>query len=167
MHRCQQVASADWLVHSKTPWPQLATFGPSGFEAYARLRFIPDPEFVGQRENDVSIPIDHPSNIELARRALLHLASFTDTADECYFCLWTGYTQPGADPANEYGPWWRFRTGDTCCSLDRWTTSLTGNRHSPLRQQSPPRSCGQRTGAGASPAMSTPTGPESGRNARR
>jgi hypothetical protein len=104
MHRWQQVASADWLVHSKTPWPQLATFGPSGFEAYARLRFIPDPEFVEQRENDVSIPIDHPSNIELARRALLHLASFTDTADECYFCLWTGYTQPGADPANEYGP---------------------------------------------------------------
>ena len=103
MRRCQQVGSADWLVHGETPWPQLATFGPSCFEAYARLRFIPDPEFVGQRENEVSIPIDHPSDIELARRALLHLATFTDTADKCYFCVWDGYGGSKADLAIKRG----------------------------------------------------------------
>ncbi|MDQ1742786.1 MAG: hypothetical protein QOE23_1125 [Pseudonocardiales bacterium] len=104
MHRCQQLAPADWLVRSKTPWPQLATYGPSCFEAYARLRFLPDPEFAGQRESNVTIPIDHPTEVELARRALRYLAPFTETADECYFCVWDGYGVSEADPAMGHGP---------------------------------------------------------------
>jgi hypothetical protein len=40
---------------SDRPWQQLVGFGPAGFPAYARLRFLPDPTYEGQSENDVEI----------------------------------------------------------------------------------------------------------------
>jgi hypothetical protein len=85
-------AAAGWLVRSGTPPMQLITFGPAGYEAYARLRFIPDPVRAGQDEADVDLPDDHPSDIAQARRALHLLASFTATPRECFFCVWEGYS---------------------------------------------------------------------------
>lgn len=80
---------AEWI--SGWSFEALPTFGRSGFEAYARLRFIPDPMRLGQREAEVELLADHPSDLEQARRALNRLARHTATADHCYFCIWDGY----------------------------------------------------------------------------
>src|SRR5687768_8035033 len=87
---CPDTSPADWLVGSRTADQQLITFGPAGFEAYVRLRYIPDPTAPGQEEADADLPADHPSDIVQARRALHRLAPFTTTPQECYFCVWEG-----------------------------------------------------------------------------
>jgi hypothetical protein len=80
---------ADWI--SGLTFQEATTFGPSGFAAYARLRFIPDPTRPGQREDQAEVPDDHPSDLEQARRVFDHLVQHTATADHCYFCFWDGY----------------------------------------------------------------------------
>lgn len=97
MRRCEQFSAADWIVNSRTPWRQLAGFGPSGFQAYGRLRYLPDPQFQGQAETEVDLSAGHPSDLDAARRALLHLAAFTNTPNECYFCVWDGITSTPED----------------------------------------------------------------------
>lgn len=92
---------ARWIVDSETPYEQLITFGPSVFEAYARLRFIADPSCPGQDEADASPPEDSPSELVQTQRALRHLAGFTSTPDDCCFCLWDGY--PDISPPPEVG----------------------------------------------------------------
>jgi len=89
---CPDVTVANWIVESEIPFDQLIFFGPAGFESYARLRFIPDPIRPGQAEADVELPDTHSSDISQARRALHRLARFTSTAEECYFCIWEGYS---------------------------------------------------------------------------
>jgi hypothetical protein len=44
---CPDAAHAQWLVDADVPWEQLATLGPPGLPAYARLRFLRDPDFEG------------------------------------------------------------------------------------------------------------------------
>jgi hypothetical protein len=83
-------APAVWLANSPTPPQQLITFGPAGYEAYARLRYIPDPTSPDQPEIDAFTSTDVPLWGSQARRALTVLGDFTDTADECYFCIWEG-----------------------------------------------------------------------------
>ena len=89
---CRELGAAEWITRSATPFPQLVTFGPAGFEAYARLRFIPDPDRPGQAEADAVVPDDHPSDLAQASRALHRLAAFTSTPEDCYFCVWDGYS---------------------------------------------------------------------------
>ena len=101
---CPDTTAAGWLVRSTTPVWQLITFGPAGFEKYARLRFIPDPSGPGQAECDAELPEDHPLDIAQARRALHRLARFTSTPEECYFCLWEGYSDTPLSPEVERGP---------------------------------------------------------------
>jgi hypothetical protein len=101
---CSDISAADWLVRSATPSLQLITFGPAGFPAYARLRFIPDPTGPGQDETDAAVPDDHPPDIAQARRALHRLAPFTSTPQECYFCLWEGYSDAPLPPHVRRGP---------------------------------------------------------------
>jgi hypothetical protein len=95
---CSDLSAAEWLAGSSTPWMQLIFFGPSGHEAYARLRFIPDPVRPGQAETDVPLPDDHPLDIAQARRALHRLGRFTATPRECYFCVWDGYSDIAVPP---------------------------------------------------------------------
>ncbi|MFT7836900.1 hypothetical protein Q5530_12190 [Saccharothrix sp. BKS2] len=90
---------ADWLVRSPTPPMELITLGPAGYDAYARLRFIPDPTAPGRAEADVAITADHPSDLDQARRALHLLARFTTTPGECYFCVWEGYSDIALPPS--------------------------------------------------------------------
>jgi hypothetical protein len=89
---CNDVSAADWIVQAKIPPTQLVEFGPPDFPAYARLRFIPDPIRPGQTEADVDIAEDHPSDMQQTARALDHLRGFTATPDDCYFCVWEGYS---------------------------------------------------------------------------
>jgi hypothetical protein len=86
---CPNLSPADWLTGSDLPWQQLVTFGPAGFQAYARLRFLPDPTYPGQSENDVER--ERPPEHELLRTALDVLSEHTLTPDDCYFCLWEGW----------------------------------------------------------------------------
>lgn len=106
MQRMDELSAADWLVGSDSGAEpmRLITFGPPGFEAYARLRFIPDPAGPGLSEADVSLPEDHPSEIEQSRLALRSLASRTEAAADCYFCVWEGYTGSFLSPELTRGP---------------------------------------------------------------
>lgn len=88
---CSDTSPADWLTASNPdPW-QLVTFGPAGFATYARLRFIPDPKFPGQREADVDDADIPESEATLVRGALEVLARHTLTPSDCFFCLWEGW----------------------------------------------------------------------------
>ena len=82
-------SGAEWILGLS--FEELTRFGPAGFAAYARLRFIPDPEHAGQSEADVTVPADHLSDLEQTRLALDVLRRHTATPDGCYFCLWDGY----------------------------------------------------------------------------
>jgi hypothetical protein len=94
---CSDVSAADWITASDRPWQQLAEFGPPGFPAYARLRFLPDPAHEGQSENDVDVDENGPSETAQLRAVLAVLAHHTRTPDDCYFCLWDGWGQPLPD----------------------------------------------------------------------
>jgi hypothetical protein len=83
---------------------QLILFGPAGYEAYARLRYIPDPSRPGQAEADVELPENHPSDITQARRALHLLSRFTATPQQCYFCIWEGYSDIELPASVRRGP---------------------------------------------------------------
>ena len=87
---CSDLSAADWITGSDLPWQQLAGFGPSGFTAYARLRFLPDPAYDGQSENDVDFG-DAVSESAKLSAALQVLSRHTSTPDAYYFCLWDGW----------------------------------------------------------------------------
>ena len=93
---CSDLAGADWIVHSTLPWQQLVCFGPAGFDAYARLRVLPDPVRPGQSENDVAA--EDRRTDQLPRLCEL-LAARTTTPDNCYFCVWEGFGQ--AEPSTD------------------------------------------------------------------
>ena len=90
---CCDLSAADWITASDRPWQQLAEFGPPGFPAYARLRFLPDPAYEGQSENDVDVDENAPSETAQLRAVLEVLTRHTRTPGDCYFCLWEGWGQ--------------------------------------------------------------------------
>jgi hypothetical protein len=96
---CSDLSPADWITRSDLPSEQLVTLGPAGFAAYARLRFLPDPAYQGQRENDAEIPDDEMPEAEALGVALEVLRRHTRTPDDCYFCVWDGWG-PGIDSAD-------------------------------------------------------------------
>jgi hypothetical protein len=87
---CRDVSAADWLIGTGLPWVRLVTLGPPGFEAYGRLRQLPDPTRPGQSENDVDTDVDRAGPDQLAT-LLGVLGSWTSTPDDCWFCVWDGY----------------------------------------------------------------------------
>lgn len=91
--------AAGWIAGSATPWEQLVTFGPAGFAAYARLRFIPDPVRPGQAEADVDLPADHLDDLGQTRLALHRLAAVTGSTDRCHVLVWEGYSDVPLPPA--------------------------------------------------------------------
>ena len=82
---------ADWLVAQGQPWPRLSLFGPDGYEAYARLRFIPDPRFGGQEEADHDGGDDLPGELEQLRTVVEVLRRHTSTPEVAWHCLWDGW----------------------------------------------------------------------------
>jgi hypothetical protein len=92
------LAPADWITGSTTPFERLITFGPAGFDAYARLRFIPDPLGPEQNEADVSVPDDHLHDLVQAQLALHRLSDFTESAADCFFLVWEGYSDVSFPP---------------------------------------------------------------------
>ncbi|HEX7662511.1 MAG TPA: hypothetical protein VF444_23855 [Pseudonocardiaceae bacterium] len=104
LRRSEDTSAAAWLTASDASPERLITFGPAGFEAYARLRYIPDPDMSGMSEADVQLPDDHLSDITQARIVLLALADYTQAANDCYFCVWEGYSGSFLDPDLTKGP---------------------------------------------------------------
>jgi hypothetical protein len=88
---CSDLSAAGWIMASERPWQQLVGFGPVGFPVYARLRFLPDPAYEGQGENDVDVDDDAPTETAQLRAILETPAGHTRTPDDCYFCLWDGW----------------------------------------------------------------------------
>jgi hypothetical protein len=88
---CPDLSAASWIMASELPWHQLVGFGPAGFPAYARLRFLPDPAYEGQSENSVVDDDDAPTETAQLRAVLESLTGYTRTPDDCYFCLWDGW----------------------------------------------------------------------------
>lgn len=87
---CTDLSPARWIVRSELPWERLVRFGPAGFAAYARVRFIPDPERAGQQESDADADAS-PGEIEQWRVLLELLAARTAHPEDCYFALWEGW----------------------------------------------------------------------------
>jgi hypothetical protein len=94
----EDLSAADWIADGDADPQRLVTFGPAGFEAYARLRFIPDPYTLGLSEADVVLPEDHPSDIEQARVVLRALSGDDPAATPCFYCVWDGYAGSFLDP---------------------------------------------------------------------
>ena len=126
-------------------------------------RFIPDPTKPGQEEADAYVAEDHLSDIEQTRLALEHLRGFTATPEDCYFCVWEGYGDLNFPPSALNGPMVTiphrryFLFHGSLADLGSWEET------SPASETSHPHSSGRLTTVGASPATSTPTGPERGR----
>jgi hypothetical protein len=102
VHRLEDLSAAGWLSGTNADPLRLITFGPAAFEAYGRLRYIPDPDESGLFEADVLLPDDHPSGIEQARIVLKALAEQTRSAVQCFYCVWPGYST--MDPGLARGP---------------------------------------------------------------
>jgi hypothetical protein len=85
---CWDLSAADWIADSDLPWPRLVSFGPAVFDAYARLRFLPDPVRRGQSENEVTCEDWRAAQLPTVLEVL---ATQTATPDDCYFCVWDGF----------------------------------------------------------------------------
>lgn len=87
---CPDTSAADWITHSTWPWQRLVEFGPEGFEAYARLRVVPDPQFEGQLENAIESTSPLPEVAQLGVAVAL-LSGHTGSPDHCYVAWWEGW----------------------------------------------------------------------------
>lgn len=93
---CRDLAAAQWIVASDERWWDLVTLGPTGFPAYARLRFIPDPAYEGQPEHEGAcrssgLPDDAPSESEQLRIAVDVLLQHAGCPNEGYLLMWDGW----------------------------------------------------------------------------
>ncbi|WP_307786597.1 hypothetical protein [Rhodococcus sp. KRD197] len=88
---CTDATPAQWLLSTDRDWSDLLVRGPLGYEAYARLRFIPDPSYPGQRASDADVIDELLPEIEQLAIAVSHLANYTTTPDNCYFAIWEGW----------------------------------------------------------------------------
>jgi hypothetical protein len=88
---CPDRSSAAWITGSELPWQRLVSFGPSGFPAYARLRFMPDPTYVGQKESDVGETVGETLQEAQQLQQVLEMLKSSDcTPDKLFFCFWEG-----------------------------------------------------------------------------
>lgn len=85
---CRELSAAHWIENSDLPWSQLVGFGPACFDAYARLRILPDPAHPGQSENDVEVDDWRMGQMS---RLFEVLARHTATPEDWHFCVWDGY----------------------------------------------------------------------------
>ncbi len=79
---------ADWLVSAGDDPFSLLEFGPAGFDSYARVLFLADPEYAGQPEAEGAELPGNPTAIDVLEQTVEALLSLTTTPDEGYFCVW-------------------------------------------------------------------------------
>ena len=164
LRSCSDPSAAAWITSSKRPWHQLVTFGPSGFDAYARLRFLPDPRYDGQPERllDEARPL---STTYSGRpwRCCDSTPQHRTTSTSVYGTVGVlAVSQPPCWTVQES----TSQTAPTSCCAAPYRTSRTGTQQGSPRVISDstwliPRSSGQPTTLGASPTTWTPTLPAS------
>ncbi|WP_252189652.1 MULTISPECIES: hypothetical protein [unclassified Rhodococcus (in: high G+C Gram-positive bacteria)] len=88
---CVDLSAARWLEQREEGCRRLAARGPFAFDKYARLRFIPDPSYPAQREGDAQRDPEGLTDNEQLGVVLAELARYTDTPDDCFFCIWDGW----------------------------------------------------------------------------
>ena len=62
---CDDASPFRWIAQDGSPWSRLVSFGPSGFAAYARMRFVPDPAYEGQQEADADAVNDEAEQLRM------------------------------------------------------------------------------------------------------
>jgi hypothetical protein len=125
---CSSPSAAAWITSSDLAWHRLVGLGPSGFDAYARLRFLPDPLYNGQPEITLDNP-EAPSEHELLHTTLEVLRQHTTTTDEVYFCLWDGWGSDAFPPSVLNGV--RVVVPNRAYFMLRGTLSDFGTWHAP------------------------------------
>ncbi|WP_155290367.1 barstar family protein [Rhodococcoides fascians] len=88
---CSDASAGKWLNDQRLDWSALAARGPIGYAAYARVRFIPDPAFPGQRTGGIEFEQKELSEKGQVGVAIDIVSRYTTTPDECYFCMWDGW----------------------------------------------------------------------------
>lgn len=88
---CSDQTPAKWIATSDVNWWSVVTLGPPGFGTYARLRFIPDPAYEGQTENEVAGMYNVPSDTDQLRLAVKTLLQHTSPIVDGYVLLWDGW----------------------------------------------------------------------------
>ncbi|WP_260681840.1 hypothetical protein [Gordonia rubripertincta] len=137
---CTDVSPADWItrrrdatddVASGQAWKALALFGPPEFEAYARVRFRPDPDgpHQGVPREDFTQAVYAGYEHGIVARTCRALAAETRSSDDCYFAIWAGY--PGVLSPLPGGPRMHIPNRDyhlyvgTLSDLKAWEQPLT------------------------------------------
>ena len=92
------VSHAAWFATSETPWTQLCTFGPGGFEKYSRL-FHRLPEGADEHDRDELVNVEGHLDDSCLQRLAAILARHTNTPDDCFFGLWDGFGDLYGTPA--------------------------------------------------------------------
>ncbi len=106
-------------------------FGPTTFEAYARVLELPDPQFDGQSESqlDEEVLNQAPSDVELIGRTVGVLRSHSHSPADLFFLLWEGYPYRPALPATSRFDLAGFRQYALAVgAIDDWTEWVTSNR---------------------------------------
>jgi len=103
LERCRDLSPSEWLHRHPGDPARLITLGPAGYEASARVRFIDDPSWPGQSENDAHRRPDSMTDLDQVARTLQVLTRFTTTPERAYFCHWEGYPSAG-EPWQAAGP---------------------------------------------------------------
>jgi len=127
---CSSASAAAWITSSGLAWHRLVAWGPPGFDAYARLRFLPDPLYPGQSEVDLE-PGAPPPEHELLRTTLDVLKQHTGAPDDVYFCLWDGWGPDALSPSVLSGS--RVVVPNRSYFLMHGTLSDFGDWHAPSR----------------------------------
>jgi hypothetical protein len=87
------------------------------------LRSLPDPAYDGQSENDVDGGGDAPSEGAQLRAMLETPQRHTGTPDDCYFCLWDGWSSDICGGGARIVDWqtvWRAGSITTGAGQPRW-----------------------------------------------
>ncbi|THJ64983.1 hypothetical protein E8P82_13435 [Arthrobacter echini] len=93
---CIDLTPAEWIATNPEYWWNLVTLGPTGFPAYGRLRFIPDPAYEGQSEHEGAqqngpLPDDALSESEQLHLAVQTLLQHSGSPSEGYLLMWDGW----------------------------------------------------------------------------
>lgn len=90
--RSNDIHKGVWLRARDVSWQQVSGYGPPGFEAYARLRFLPDPEYQGQPSSVHSRPDGGLAwEATQLQAAVAALRQYSSTPDRAFYCLWEGW----------------------------------------------------------------------------
>nr|MCW2727676.1 hypothetical protein [Aeromicrobium sp.] len=128
MRPAADVRPADWIEHADQPWYVVATYGPPGLTAYARIGMAGDDEYPDEEIDTRSWVDPDRARWESVIRTL---AKFTATPDMIHLGLWDGggsYRTVGPYFGNT-GRRYAMMSGTLAGALDRTLLSDDGEQN--------------------------------------